>query len=103
MAGFVMPQLGADMGAGKPLGWGKKAGDSVKRGDIIADVETDKADIEVEVFTSGVIEKILVQPGERVPVGTPLAIIREEGEAEMPSASPGALAGPPPVAAAPPP
>ena len=90
-----MPQLGADMTAGKLLGWRKKVGDQVKRGDIVADVETDKADIEVEVFASGVIEKILVQPGERVPVGTPLAIIREEGEAEMPSASPGAQAGRP--------
>jgi len=101
MAEFVMPQLGADMSAGKLLGWRKKAGDSVKRGDIIADVETDKADIEVEVFTSGVIEKILVQPGERVPVGTPLAIIREEGETEMLSVSPGAQAGRPSAATLP--
>jgi len=76
-----MPQLGADMSAGKLLGWRKNVGESVSRGDIIADVETDKADIEVEVFTSGVIEKILVQPGERVPVGTVLAIIHREGEA----------------------
>ncbi|MGA2510170.1 MAG: dihydrolipoamide acetyltransferase family protein [Candidatus Acidiferrales bacterium] len=81
MAEFVMPQLGADMSAGKLLGWRKNVGESVSRGDIIADVETDKADIEVEVFTSGVIEKILVQPGERVPVGTVLAIIHREGEA----------------------
>ena len=81
MAEFVMPQLGADMSAGKLLGWRKNVGESVSRGDIIADVETDKADIEIEVFTSGVIERILVQPGEKVPVGTVLAIIRQEGEA----------------------
>jgi pyruvate dehydrogenase E2 component (dihydrolipoamide acetyltransferase) len=81
MAQFVMPQLGADMTAGKLLAWRKKVGDPVQRGDIIADVETDKADIEVEVFSAGVIEKFLVQPGARVPVGTPLAVIREEGEA----------------------
>ena len=87
MAQFLMPQLGADMTAGRLLGWRKKVGDSVKRGDIIADVETDKADIEIEVFSAGVIERILVQPGERVPVGTPLATIREEGEAELPSAA----------------
>jgi pyruvate dehydrogenase E2 component (dihydrolipoamide acetyltransferase) len=94
MAQFVMPQLGADMTAGKLLAWRKQVGDSVKRGDIIADVETDKADIEVEVFSAGVIEKFLVQPGARVPVGTPLAIIREEGETatllasqEVPSAA----------------
>jgi len=75
-----MPQLGADMSAGKLLRWRKLAGDHVQRGDIIADVETDKADIEIEVFTTGVIEKFLVQPGEKVPVGTVLAVIREEGK-----------------------
>jgi pyruvate dehydrogenase E2 component (dihydrolipoamide acetyltransferase) len=80
MAEFVMPQLGADMSAGKLLGWRKNVGDPVQRGDIIADVETDKADIEVEVFATGKIEKILVQPGEKVPVGTLLAIISEEGK-----------------------
>jgi len=77
---FLMPQLGADMSAGKLLGWRKSVGDRVQRGDIIADVETEKADIEVEVFASGVIEKFLVQPGAKVPVGTVLAIIREEGK-----------------------
>jgi pyruvate dehydrogenase E2 component (dihydrolipoamide acetyltransferase) len=75
-----MPQLGADMSAGKLLGWRKHIGDQVQRGDIIAVVETDKADIEIEVFTTGSIEKFLVQPGEKVPVGTVLAIIREEGK-----------------------
>ena len=89
-----MPQLGADMTAGKLLAWRKKVGDSVKRGEIIADVETDKADIEVEVFSAGVIEKFLIQPGERVPVGTPLAIIREEGEAATPPVSPQVHAAP---------
>ncbi|MBZ5699257.1 MAG: 2-oxo acid dehydrogenase subunit E2 [Acidobacteriia bacterium] len=102
MAEFVMPQLGADMSAGKLLGWRKRVGDRVQRGEIIADVETDKADIEVEVFAVGVIEKILIRPGEKVPVGTVLAIIQEEGrpaEAETPSA-PQAMRGEPPPAAA---
>jgi len=76
-----MPQLGADMTAGKLLRWRKTVGDRIQRGEIIADVETDKADIEVEVFTTGVIEKLLVQPEEKVPVGTIMAIIREEGKA----------------------
>jgi pyruvate dehydrogenase E2 component (dihydrolipoamide acetyltransferase) len=102
MAEFVMPKLGADMSEGKLTAWRKKPGDRVERGEIIADVETDKADIEVEVFTSGVIEKILVEPGKKVSVGTPLAIIREEGEseAELPTARPSAR---PPVAQPPPP
>ena len=81
MAEFLMPQLGADMTAGKLLRWRKNEGDRIQRGDIIADVETDKADIEIEVFATGVIEKFLVQPGEKVPVGTPLATIQEDGKA----------------------
>ncbi len=80
MADFVMPTLGADMDAGTLVAWRKKAGDPVTKGEIVAEVETDKAVVEVEVFTSGVIEKIVVQPGEKVPVGTVLAIIREEGK-----------------------
>jgi pyruvate dehydrogenase E2 component (dihydrolipoamide acetyltransferase) len=101
MGEFVMPQLGADMSAGKLLSWRKKAGDLVQRGDVIAYVETDKADIEVEVFSTGIIEKLLVQPGERVPVGTPMAIIREEGAPAGPSGPP--VPRPfPPVAPAPP-
>jgi|SRR5579883_2181172 len=80
MADFVMPKLGADMAAGKLVAWRKKPGDVVKRGDIIADVETDKGVIEVEVFTDGVIEKFLIEPGAEVPVGTAMAIIRGEAE-----------------------
>jgi pyruvate dehydrogenase E2 component (dihydrolipoamide acetyltransferase) len=81
MAEFVMPALGADMSAGTLVEWRKRPGDTIERGEIIADVHTDKADIEVEVFTSGVVDELLVEPGQKVPVGTPLAIIREDGEA----------------------
>ena len=82
-----MPTLGADMSAGTLIAWCKQPGDTVARGDIIAEVHTDKADIEVEVFVAGVIEKLLVEPGQQVPVGTPLALIRENGKA--PAAAPG--------------
>jgi pyruvate dehydrogenase E2 component (dihydrolipoamide acetyltransferase) len=78
MADFVMPILGADMEVGTLVGWRKHAGDRVERGEIVADVETEKGAIEVEIFTSGVIEKILVEPGTKVPVGTVLAIVRED-------------------------
>ena len=81
MAEFRMPTLGADMSAGTLVAWKKKPGDPVKKGEIIAEVDTDKAVIDVEVFTTGVLEQILVPLGEKVPVGTVLAIIREEGEA----------------------
>jgi pyruvate dehydrogenase E2 component (dihydrolipoamide acetyltransferase) len=86
MAEFVMPTLGADMTVGTLLAWMKKPGDQVERGEIIAEVDTDKGVIEVEVFTSGIIEKLLIEPGAEVPVGTVLAIIREPG-AEVSSAT----------------
>ena len=96
MAEFLMPTLGADMSAGTLVAWHKKVGDRVTRGEIIAEVDTDKAAIDVEVFTTGVIEKILVQSGEKVPVGTVLAIIREDGKPT--AATPQTTPPPPPRA-----
>ena len=81
MAEFVMPTLGADMTEGTLIAWKKQVGDRVGKGDIIAEVETDKAAIEVEVFTSGTIERLLIKPGDKVPVGTVMAIVREEAAA----------------------
>lgn len=88
MAEFVMPKLGADMSAGTLTSWRKQVGDIVRRGDIIAEVETEKGNIDVEVFSSGTIEKFLISPGEKVPVGTAMALIREEGQPahEIPTA-----------------
>ena len=81
-----MPALGADMEAGTILEWLVKPGDAVKRGDIIAVVDTEKATVEVEVFDTGVIQEIIVPLGEKVPIGTLLALIRSDGEAAVPSA-----------------
>ncbi len=92
-----MPTLGADMTVGTLLAWMKKPGDEVKRGEIIAEVDTDKGVIEVEVFTSGIIEKLLIDPGAEVPVGTVLAIIREPGE--VPGATVSTAAAPSPAEA----
>lgn len=81
MSDFLMPSLGASMEAGTLVSWEKAPGDTVKRGDIIAVVDTEKGAIEIEVFEDGVLDEILVQPGEAVPVGTVLARIRGAGEA----------------------
>jgi pyruvate dehydrogenase E2 component (dihydrolipoamide acetyltransferase) len=83
MAEFCMPALGADMVAGTIIEWLVKPGDLIKRGDIIAVVDTEKATIEVEVFMTGTIESILIPSGEKVPVGTVLALIHD-GEAPAP-------------------
>ncbi len=79
MAEFLMPTLGADMTEGTLVEWKKRIGDRVSKGDILAEVETDKAAIEVESFTSGVLDQLFVKPGDTVPVGTIMAIIREDG------------------------
>jgi pyruvate dehydrogenase E2 component (dihydrolipoamide acetyltransferase) len=81
MAEFRMPSLGSDMQEGTLVEWRVKPGDRVKRRDVIAVVDTDKAAIEIEVFEDGVIEELLVQPGQKVPVGSVLAIIRTETKA----------------------
>ncbi len=94
MADFRMPSLGADMEAGTLVRWLVKPGDTVKRGDIVAEVETEKATAEVEIFDDGVVEKIVVPEGEKVPVGTLLATVRSTV-----SARPAARAVPPPVEA----
>jgi len=80
MGEFRMPVLGADMERGTLSRWRVRAGDHVTKGDIIADVDTDKATMEVEVFETGVVERLLVQEGETVPVGTALAVLVSAGE-----------------------
>ena len=82
MIKFQMPNLGADMEAGTLVEWRKQSGEFLHRGDIIADVETQKGLIEIEVFEEGTLEKLLVKEGEKVPVGTVLALIND-GKAEV--------------------
>ncbi|MFI8458567.1 dihydrolipoamide acetyltransferase family protein [Kitasatospora sp. NPDC085464] len=79
MAEFTMPSLGADMTEGTLLEWLVRPGDQVHKGDIVAVVDTAKAAIEVECFENGVVERLLVEPAETVPVGTPLAVINPVG------------------------
>lgn len=97
MIAFRMPSLGADMEAGTLVEWLKKPGDRVKRGDIIAVVETQKSAIEIEVFADGVVDTLFVEPGARVPVGEVMATIRATDE------SPGSATAfkPPPAAPTP--
>jgi len=86
------------MEAGTLVEWLVKPGDQVKRGDIVAVVETQKGAIEIEIFEAGRIEQILVDLDTKVPVGTPLARIRTEREAQPAAAAP---AAPPPAPPAP--
>jgi pyruvate/2-oxoglutarate dehydrogenase complex dihydrolipoamide acyltransferase (E2) component len=76
----LVPQLGETVSEGTVAAWHKKAGDTVKKGDLLLDVETDKVATEIEAPESGVISSIAVPEGETVDVGTVLAVIAVEGE-----------------------
>ncbi len=110
----VMPKLSEAMETGRVIKWLKREGDPVSGGDIIAEIETDKADIELEAFGSGVLRKIVVPAGEKTPVGSLIGVIAEATEdissalAEAPAPSPAPTAqapvaglGPPQPAARP--
>src|SRR5690242_4866395 len=95
----VMPKLSEQMESGKIIKWIKKEGDRIQGGDILAEVETDKADVEMEAFGAGVLRKILVGAGGTVPVGSLIAVIAEETDDINPvvaQAGGGAAAAPTP-------
>ena len=77
-----MPKLSDTMEEGRLIAWRKSVGDSVKRGEVIAEIETDKADMEFEAYTEGVVAQIVVEAGATVPVGTLIAVLRLPGESE---------------------
>ncbi|MFT8325470.1 pyruvate dehydrogenase complex dihydrolipoamide acetyltransferase [Gluconobacter oxydans] len=84
---ILMPALSPTMTEGKLARWLKAEGDTVSAGDVIAEIETDKATMEVEAVDEGILGRILIQEGvEGIPVNTPIAVLVEEGEA-VPEAS----------------
>ena len=80
MIEFKLPSLGADMEEGKLLEWKARPGDKVKRGDVVAVVDTSKAAVEVEAWEEGTMHEWIVKPGETVPVGTVMALLLAPGE-----------------------
>jgi pyruvate dehydrogenase E2 component (dihydrolipoamide acetyltransferase) len=103
---ITMPRLSDTMESGTVLKWNVAVGDAVSAGDVVADVETDKATMELTVYDDGTIAQILIDEGATVDVGTPIALMAEDGEdagaAEAPAASaaPAADAVPAPEAPA---
>jgi len=108
---ITMPKLSDTMTEGLFAGWRKNIGERIERGDIIAEVETDKAVMELEAFASGVLLKTMAKNGDMVPVGTVLGLIGEPGEldeqsiagplSEPEAAAPSATAAAPAAAPAP--
>jgi pyruvate dehydrogenase E2 component (dihydrolipoamide acetyltransferase) len=81
MPSFIeMPKLSDTMTEGTLAKWLIKEGDTVKTTQSVADVETDKATMEMQTFSEGTVAKLLVQPGQKVPLGAPLAVVLAEGE-----------------------
>ena len=76
----VMPQMGYDMREGTVVRWHKREGEAVNRGEVIADIETDKATVEFEAYTDGVLGRIVAGEGIAIPVGDLIAIITAPGE-----------------------
>ena len=76
----TMPSMGADMTEGTIVKWLKNEGDEVKRGDKLAEIETDKTVVEMECYNDGILKKIIVQEGQAVPVGDLIAYIGDAGD-----------------------
>ncbi len=83
-----MPQMGADMTEGTVIKWLKSLGDHIERGDILAEIETDKATVELEAYESGELVKIVANEGDVVPVGELIALLGAKGESTEDGASP---------------
>jgi len=95
-----MPKLSEAMESGKIIKWLKKEGDPIQSGDILAEVETDKADVEMEAFGNGILRKILVAAGEKAAVGTLIGVIADAND-DIAGVVGQATTAPPPAAAAP--
>ncbi len=85
---IVMPKMGYDMTEGKLLRWIKREGEMIEAGEIIAEIETDKIEIEIEALDSGVLQRIIVQEGESAEVGAPIAILIAPGETAIAGSQP---------------
>ena len=72
---ILMPKFGEVMEEGTLIEWKKKEGDAVEKGEVVLEIETDKANTDVESTATGIIQQILVQEGETVPINTLLALI----------------------------
>jgi pyruvate dehydrogenase E2 component (dihydrolipoamide acetyltransferase) len=99
MIEFKLPSLGADMDEGKLLEWKVRPGDTVKKGQVVAIVDTSKAAVDVESWSEGTVFELLTEPGETIPVGTVMATLLEAGESpETAKRTPGAAPAPKPAA-----
>ena len=99
---IIMPKLGFDMAEGTLVDWRVKIGDAINKGDVVAEIETDKATIEIEATVGGTLLQFMAQPGDVVAVGAPIAVVGAAGEQVVTGGNggaPSAKAAPAPRAA----
>jgi pyruvate dehydrogenase E2 component (dihydrolipoamide acetyltransferase) len=97
-----MPKLGFDMAEGLLVRWVKQVGENINKGDVLAEIETDKATVEVESSASGVVLQLIVEQGTMVPVNAPIAVVGAAGEkVDAPAAAPAKAAEAPKAESAP--
>src|SRR5579884_2215140 len=77
---IVMPRMSDTMETGTIVRWLKHEGDEVKRGEPIAEIETDKATMQLESYANGILQRVLLPEGKSAPIGTPIAVIAPPGE-----------------------
>lgn len=88
MAEITMPRLSDTMQEGTLARWLKKPGDEIKKGDVLAEIETDKATMDLEAYDEGTLQQILVQEGETVPIGQVVAMIGSGAAVQQPAPTP---------------
>ena len=103
MIEFKLPALGSDMDEGTLLAWKVGVGDTVKKGQVVAIVDTSKAAVDIESWQEGTVHQLIAEPGQKMPVGTVMATFLEAGEAAPARVGAGATAAAPAAAAPPPP
>ncbi|WP_396898654.1 dihydrolipoamide acetyltransferase family protein [Mycolicibacterium sp.] len=102
MPEITMPRLSDTMEDGVIIAWHKNIGDRVEPGEVLAEIETDKAIMELEAYDAGILEHMLAGEGDRVPIGVPIAIIGDgSGTFAVPQAAPAAAPNPAPAAPTP--
>ncbi|HEY6204118.1 MAG TPA: dihydrolipoamide acetyltransferase family protein [Candidatus Limnocylindria bacterium] len=93
----ILPKLGLTMDEGRLVAWHKKEGDRVEKGEVLFEVETDKANMEIEASTSGIVRRILLPADASAPVATVIALIADTADEPLPADAPAGIAAESPL------
>ena len=97
----ILPKLGLTMDEGRLIAWHKREGERVEKGEVLFEVETDKANLEIEASASGIVRRILLQAGASAPVATVIALIADTADEPLPTDAPSSMTAPAAMTAGP--